>query len=166
MRYLSLTLKTIIILHMSVLIATAQEFISLEKATKSGANPLYVLERCSSLNFSILKWAGEAQLNRDGVDVFTKMSEEFFAMKTMALAFYKKKGLSESDAVEALNRNTKKIEEIYIARFKENYANTGQAFGNDTVVMSDRKFCERYVLLSYDYVDGLFGKNWRDMLFD
>ena len=61
-------------------------------------------------------------------------------------------------------RNTKKIEEIYLERFKENFASTGEVFGNDTLVMSDRDFCKAYVVVAYHQVDFMYGKNWRDMI--
>ena len=63
-------------------------------------------------------------------------------------------------------RNTKKIEKIYQERFKKNYTNTGEAFRNDALVLSDREFCKAYVVVAYTQVDFIFGKNWRDMIYD
>jgi|TARA_A100001015_G_C15023640_1_gene729323 hypothetical protein len=143
----------------------AQDFIPAAEANKDGTKGLYTLERCSSLNFAILKWAGESQLNQDGNDIFAELSEEYFALKTTALWIYEQKGFSKSDAANALERNTKMIEEIYLERFKQNYANTGEAFGNDALVLSDREFCKAYVVVAYTQVDFMFGKNWRDMIF-
>ncbi len=63
-------------------------------------------------------------------------------------------------------RNTKMIEKIYLERFKQNYVNTGEAFGNDALVLSDREFCKAYVVVAYSQVDFMFGKNWRDMIYE
>ena len=142
----------------------AQEFLPVAEAKKDGSKGLYTLARRSSLNFAILKWVGEAQLNQDGDDVFSELSEEYFALKTTALWIYEQKGFSKSDAVNALERNTKMIENIYLERFKQNYANTGEAFGNAALVLSDREFCKAYVVVAYTQVDFMFGKNWRDMI--
>ena len=61
-----------------------------------------------------MKWAGEAQLSQDGNDIFSELSEEYFALKNTALWIYEEKGFSKSDAVNALERNTKMIENIYL----------------------------------------------------
>ncbi len=144
----------------------AQEFISVAEANKDGTKGLYTLERCSSLNFAVLKWAGEAQLNQDGEDIFSELSQEYFALKTTALWIYEQKGFSKADAVKALDMNTKLIEKIYLERFKKNYVNTGEAFENDALIISDREFCKAYVVVAYHQVDFILGKNWRDMIFD
>ena len=143
----------------------AQEFIPVAEANKDGTKGLYTLERCSSLKFAILKWAGEAKLNRDGKDIFSELSEEYFALKATALWLYEEKGFSKVDALNTLERNTKKIEKIYLERFKKNYTNTGEAFRNDALVLSDREFCKAYVVVAYTQVDFIFGKNWRDMIY-
>jgi hypothetical protein len=48
----------------------AQEFLPVAEAKKDGKKGLYTLARRSSLNFAILKWAGEAQLSQEGNDFF------------------------------------------------------------------------------------------------
>ena len=92
----------------------AQDFISVAEANKDGTKGLYTLERCSSLNFAILKWAGEAQLSQENNDIFSELNEEYFALKATALWLYEEKGFSKVDALNTLERNTKKKEKIYL----------------------------------------------------
>ncbi len=66
----------------------------------------------------------------------------------------------------AVVRDTKMIEKIYLERFEQNYANTGEAFGNDALVLSDKDFCKAYVVVAYHQVDFMYGKNWRDMIYE
>ena len=93
--------KFIIVFALTSIIAfsslNAQDFIPVAEANKDGTKGLYTLERCSSLNFAILKWAGEAQLNQDGNDIFAELSEEYFALKTTALWIYEQKGFSKNN---------------------------------------------------------------------
>lgn len=164
MQYLKRATAVFFLFLLSTLNINAQEFLPVAEANKDGTNGLYTLERCSSLNFAILKWAGEAQLNSGGRDMFSELSEEYFALKTTALWIYEQKGFSKADAVKALDSSTKMIEKIYLKRFKENYANTGQAFGNDDLILSDKEFCKAYVQVAYQQLDSMFGKNWRDLI--
>ena len=68
--------------------------------------------------------------------------------------------------MNTLERNTKKIERIYLERFKKNYANTVEAIRNDVLVLSDREFCKAYVVVAYHRVYFLYGKHLRDMIYD
>lgn len=143
--------------------ATASEFFPIATSVAKGANDTYVMERCAALDLSILNWAGEDGLNKFDPQLYNKMRDSYFAQKYVAVLMLANQGMTYESAVESNNRTEKAIRNLYVERFKENYATTGQAFNNDQFIGDDMNYCVEYSKAAAAMVDNSLGaKNWRE----
>ncbi|MEO1724151.1 MAG: hypothetical protein AAFR84_17330 [Pseudomonadota bacterium] len=132
-----------ILLCFSTLMApsvSASELQPITGAAVDGASETYPLERCAALHFSMLSYFGESTFDAEHVARVKGFVSSLIAMSVVARKT--KTGASMGLVQEAVHSDVFAISQLYEARFKENYASTGQAFGSDPLIKADLSLCE------------------------
>ena len=118
----------------------AGDFSSIEESVSAGAEINYVFERWAALHFAVLNYAGE---NRFPPEQATAAKD--FISKLIALSVVERRKSSKASpeiVQDSVHQDVLRISEIYEARFRKNYAETGQAFMQDALVNADLDFCK------------------------
>jgi hypothetical protein len=136
---ISLLLVTIGLSFLPPVSGSAQEFPPLEKAMQDGAEESYPLVRCAAFYFSVLKYLGTDNIDAETVTDFKASLQSL--MTKAVLVRMQKTGTDVDAATEAIQRDVFAIAGIYIERYRRNFADGGQAFGNDPLWTSDASLC-------------------------
>lgn len=118
----------------------AQTFAPLATILNSDYEASYPFVRCAAFYQANLEWAGK---DRIGVERFEQANE---AIKTLlavsALVRSEQIGGGSASITDSVYVDTRKIADLYIERYRNNYAATGQAWASDEVWKSDLKTCK------------------------
>lgn len=116
----------------------AQQFQPLDNIQEQVA-PAYIPTRCGGLYQAFMEWGGEARLGSD----LWRQSDEIrgnFILVAVLMA-QEDQGRSTEDVANSVVRDVRNIADIYLERFERNYAVTGQAMAEDTLIVSDLQYC-------------------------
>ncbi len=108
----------------------------------------YIPTRCAALTQALMEWVGK---DRIGSKDWSVMESGLVANLMMASNLSKKNGMDGSDEyiMNIILRDVRNIANLYIDRFKNNYAIQGEAFANDRVMILDMFFCKEVTENSY-----------------
>lgn len=119
--------------------AHSQEMIPLEKALVD-SSPGYFPTRCAALFNALLAWIGEERM---GEEKWISMNSAVtFLMEVAEAVIQENMKASPEAARNIVVRDTANIRDLYIERMKRNYAAQGQAFGRDSLFLSDLQLCK------------------------
>ena len=99
----------------------------------------YPLVRCAGFHLANIEWTGETRLGGDTV-ARTKAEIETF----MQAAAWVRIGATGDDpewTSQIVLRDTSTIADLYLERYKKNYANSGAAWDGDPLWERDLKYC-------------------------
>lgn len=120
-------------------VSSAQEMRPLVDAMANAAEP-YIPARCGAMYQAMMEWTGETRL---GAEAWAAMgnARERFIYAAAVLAQERSGGTLDASA-SATIRDVRNIADLYIERLEANYALTGQAFAEDSLIRSDLQFCQ------------------------
>jgi len=123
--------------------AVAQDLLPLEqllKRPKDRMETSYPFVRCAAYYKSTVEYVGTQNLTNEAVANSHKASSlnAFAAAKIRA----SNRGGTASDYVEQIARDVNNIVSAYHARMQKNYAASGQAFVDDTLITGDAQICK------------------------
>ena len=122
--------------------ANAAEMRSLEEYMALPSDlqePSYLFVRCAGLYWAMTAYFGESGL---GAEAHLNMSEAAILLNEAAILMRITKG-GDTNHIEAGTRaDAKRIATIYHERMRDNYALTGQAFYEDSLIKSDLLLCK------------------------
>ncbi|WP_040306364.1 hypothetical protein [Ahrensia sp. R2A130] len=121
-------------------LAQDKEFKSLAILIEKGAEQTYPLARCAALYLSMAQWAGEERLGKQSYANTLAVSRNL--LDSLAKIRSSKGGGSEEETFAAGAREMGIIAQIYLDRFEQNYARTGQAWSSDKVWKEDLDLCK------------------------
>lgn len=99
----------------------------------------YPPARCGGLYQAMMEWAGRDRLGEDlweSTDTARQSAILLSAMIAQSLS-----GGELEDRLEVTIRDVRNIADLYLHRFEQNYAATGQAFNGDLVTTADMQYC-------------------------
>ena len=121
-------------------LVNAEELKPLDKVIYESSNS-YPFKRCSGLYAAIMKWGGKEKYGEETYNRYTQGAEKLLFS---SISIDVKEGVGKTDEVTKNNLNTViMITEKYIERFKNNYASTGQPFGEDEMFKKDLNICTK-----------------------
>ncbi len=122
---------------------SAQSLEPLAKMIAEGAASDYPLVRCAALYRVMGSWSYE-RMTSEQIENVQDMVVLFLAAAANARA--RASGQSVTAAIsEGVVRDKANIEDLYRQRFDDNYARTGQAWANDSVISSDTELCKGFM---------------------
>ena len=104
----------------------------------------YQLTRCAGLYNALAARLGPEQLDRNKLRGIDEAVVTFARLAAVAL-------LQEGVTVDAKQasdlalRDVKNVMSLYVQRFHENYARTGEAFSTDELIMADLTLCSSFL---------------------
>ncbi len=116
----------------------AQELDSLANTIETGVEKSYPFVRCAALYYSISLYAGETRLGNELYSSYVDSVEKFMRSAALVRA---QDGVDAEVSSRQVLQETNTITDIYLARYRNNYAVGGQAFGADPLFQSDITFC-------------------------
>lgn len=121
-------------------VCSAQEMRPLDQLLGNTANP-YPFQRCAGLYQALMEWVGQ---DRMGEATFRQTETGMKSLLAAAILISIEDGIGggTENATQVTLRDTRNIADLYNARFKQNYAVTGQAFGEDILIQSDLLLCK------------------------
>lgn len=109
------------------------------RSARQSAAPTYEPARCAGLLQALQEWAGKKVMNQTTWDNMNTTRELFILYAS--IAFSKQAGGTFDEGMTVTLRDVRNIANLYLARFQENYALSGQAFQNDDLVNDDIDHC-------------------------
>ncbi len=134
--------RTVAILAVSILTAfsaVSQELKPLQNII-SKADPVYTATRCAALYMAIGKWFGQERM---GDELWQKtMSSWTWFLEAAVHAGHPENGGTIENYTNIVVRDAFNIASLYQSRMEQNYAATGQGFGEDSLINSDLDLCK------------------------
>ena len=123
--------------------ATSQELIPLNnwlELPNDAKEPTYPLVRCAAYYQATTNYIGTNNMSKEAAK--SSLQTQTLLIFTATQARAKKTGGAAQDYTEQVIGDMDRISAMYAARMKNNYASSGQAFGKDTLHISDGQFCK------------------------
>ena len=117
----------------------AQELRTIRQLENSSAKS-YPFLRCGALNQAILERIGKKKLGEQSFKQFDEVRTTFFLVA--AVIIQDEMGISIEQVGEITSRDGRNIANIYEVRMNNNFAQSGQAFGEDPVMQDDISYCK------------------------
>lgn len=116
--------------------ALSQSLKPLRDAIRDGSEETYPVVRCAALYLSVLEWAGEDRLGPE-----TSQRTKLTVANLLKLATTMPEPSAGSEAEASVLRDIRAISDIYLDRYRTNYASVGEAFGQDELWSADSDVC-------------------------
>ena len=99
----------------------------------------FITTRCAGLSTSFAAWMGANPVDPD-------LKEQLIQDARLFAAISISDGLDSGVPLESLRKQTiemvKSSREMYMQRFRDNFANSGSGYGNDSDVRRDAQICQ------------------------
>ncbi len=153
MKHVSLGLTLVVLLFQPPITALAQEMRPLGEVLETSAAP-YPATRCSAWYHALMEWGGSNRFKDqwETMDVARRST-----LMHAILIFNETSGNSVDVDAGIVVENVKKIKDLYYNRMSDNYAASGEAFGQDELIKSDMILCQMVAELAISVVGDLGG---------
>jgi len=121
--------------------ATAQTMQPLSEILAVEYEQTYPLIRCAAFYQSSIEWAGKKRIGQTTFERYNDAIKNLLALSVFLRS--QKSKINIENAQEITLRDTRKISDLYLKRYKINYATTGQAWGSDTMWKGDLQICQK-----------------------
>ena len=122
-------------------VGSTQELRPLRDLVAAGTEETYPLVRCAAFYLSMLEWAGEDRIGKDATQrVKVAVAGLAGAASEMRAT---KNGSSAADTEGGVFEDIRAISDLYLSRYRTNYAVEGKAWENDTLWDSDSTLCKK-----------------------
>lgn len=99
----------------------------------------YTPSRCAGLYLSLMEWTGSERMGEGTWEAMDRGREDFLLYAV--LLSQDEQGGAWQDHARTISRQVRNIADLYTDRLDANYAVSGQAFANDTVIVPDLTYC-------------------------
>lgn len=120
--------------------AFGQPLVPLSDLDNENVEPSYYFVRCAGFNLANLEWSGERTLDQTTVERI-KMDIELLMHKA-AIVRARRTGDDLDWVSKIVLRDVSDIADLYLQRYKQNYASSGNAWQNDALWRSDLLSCK------------------------
>jgi len=108
--------------------------------TISSSGPVYTATRCAALYMAIGQWVGPERMGDESWQKVTSTWSWF--LEAAVHAGQPDSGSTIKNYTDIVVRDAFNIVSLYQSRMEQNYAATGQGFGEDSLIDSDLDLCK------------------------
>ncbi len=129
--------------HAGAQVAITQQLRSLSEIIGRDYEQTYPLVRCAALYQSSIEWVGKDRIGEETFDSYDNSIRNLLAISIVLRS--QTSAFDVENAQEITLLDTRTIADLYLERYRANYASTGNAWGTDAMWKDDLQICQTIV---------------------